>query len=272
MSSVCDWLSVCWGVSISNRLSVGSGLSVSGVRLTVGDWLLVGNWGIGNRLVSVSTIWLSVGDGGSIRLGGIDGLSVGNRGGLSVTSDGVSASGRLSLSSDSESGEGATEGTCSEKTLKSKTRLEFLSESSVVELVLEGISTEAWELRSLMISIFFVSLNFEILLVTIDLDGILRLDFLSVDFELTSGLGFGTDLSISSHFDISVDLLLTVEFKFFASLKLRFDLIFFLEFYFTANFNISLNFELTSTISFNFVRGSFGGLMFVFTKSGEARR
>lgn len=138
-----------------------------------------------------------------------------------------------------------------------------MSESSIVELVLEGISSEAWEFRTLMISIFFVSLNFKILLVTIDLNGILSLDFLSVDFELTSGLGFGTDLSISSHFNIGVDLLLTLEFIFWASLKLYTDLIFLLEFYFFSNFNISLNFELTSTVSLNFVRGKLGGLMFV---------
>jgi hypothetical protein len=115
---------------------------------------------------------------------------VGNRGGLCVTSDGVSTSGGLSLSSDSESGERATEGTSSEKTLKSKSRLEFLSEITLVKLVLEGVSTEAWEFTSCMIIAFIVSLNFEILLVSIDFDGILRLDFLTVDFELAWGLGF----------------------------------------------------------------------------------
>lgn len=242
------WLSVS-GLSV--RLCVGDWLSVSGDGSSVGGMsvggLSIGGWGSvgGNRLC----IWLRVSVGG-------DGLAVGT----------VAVSGRCgaigwllrsstkmprqlpaALLSRSKAVQGATEGTGAEETLESKTWSELLSKCAVVELILERVTTEGWELGCIILLLFYffygVALGFELLVVTVDLEATLSLS-LVVHLELFIILGLDTDLSVTSVLELGDVLLLSSVLKFGTSLKFIVHFALSWSLNFSAIFDVSLHLEL----------------------------
>lgn len=245
-------------------LPVSGWLSVSGlsVRLCVGDWLSVS--GDGSSVGGMSVGGLSIGGWGSI---GGNRLCIGLR--VSVGGDGlavgtVAVSGRCgaigwllrsstkmlrqlpaALLSWSKAVQGATEGTGAEETLESKTWSELLSKCAVVELVLERVTTEGWELGGFILLFYFfygVALGFELLVVTVDLEATLSLS-LVVHLELFIILGLDTDLSVTSVLELGDVLLLSSVLKFGTSLKfiVHFGLSWSLNF--SAIFDVGLHLE-----------------------------
>lgn len=239
-----SWLSVR---SVGSG-SVGSGLSVSGSTVrSVGSGLTIGGCTV-----------RSVGNWGTVCGGTISGLSVsgscgGTVGGLSVSGSGSTVlglegllGGSLLLGTHTHAGQGTGKGTRSEETLKSEAGSEFLSEFTIIKLVLEGGSTERWELGALFSLV--ITLNFKVLKISIDLDGIFALDFLTCKLELTLDFVFLTDFGFSIEFKIRVDLNFTLEFDFATGLKLNLDFSLILEFVFLGTkFKFVGDFELTGT-------------------------
>ena len=244
---VSSWLSVS-GLSV--RLCVGDWLSVSGDGSSVGGMsvggLSIGGWGSigGNRLC----IWLRVSVGG-------DGLAVGTVavsgrcgaiGWLLRSSTKVPRQLLRALLSRSKAVQRATEGTGAEETLESKTWSELLSECAVVELVLERVTTEGWELGAVILLLFYcfygVALGFELLVVTVDLEATLSLS-LVVHLELFIILGLDTDLSVTSVLELGDVFLLSSVLRFGTSLKfiIHFRLSWSLNF--SAIFDVSLHLE-----------------------------
>ena len=245
-------------------LRVSGWLSVSGlsVRLCVGDWLSVsGDWSsVGGMSVGGLSIggWGSVGDrlciGLRVSVGG-DGLAVGT----------VAVSGRCgaigwllrsstkmprqllsALLSRSKAVQGATEGTGAEETLESETWSELLSKCAVVELVLERVTTEGWELGGVILHLFCfiygVALGFELLVVTVDLEATLSLSFV-VHLELFIILGLDTDLSVTSVLELGDVLLLSSVLKFGTSLNFIVHFALSWSLNFSAIFDVSLHLE-----------------------------
>jgi len=252
-------------------LPVRGWLSVSGlsVRLCVGDWLSVSGDG-GSSVGGMSVGGLSIGGWGSV--GGMR-LCIGL--GVSVGGDGlavgtVAVSGRCgaigwllrsstkmlrqlpaALLSRSKAVQGATEGTGAEETLESKTWSELLSKCAVVELVLERVTTEGWELGGFILLLLFyffygVALGFELLVVTVDLEATLSLS-LVVHLELFIILGVECDLSVTSVLELGDVFLLSSVLKFETSLK------FIVHFGLSWSLNFSAIFDFTLNLEFAIV-------------------
>ena len=220
-------------------MTVG-GLTVSGCGCTICGGT------VGGLTVSGSGCTVrSVRCGGTICGGTVGGLSIsgsgGTVGGSTVSGSGGTVLGLEGLLSGSllstthvtHAGEGTGKGTRSEETLKSEAGSEFLSEFTIIELVLKGGSTERWELGALFSLV--ITFNFNVFNISIDLDSLFALDFLTDELELTFNFVFLTDFGLSVEFKISVDLDFTLEFDFATGLKL------------TLNFGLSLKFVFLGT-------------------------
>ena len=157
------------------------------------------------------------------------------------------------LGADSESTEGAAEGTRSEESLETHAWSEFLSESTLLELILEGESTEGGRSEDLFVENLTFSLErlnglggLDVSDFTTDLNAASDFVLWALSLELTENLVLETSLELVLNLKLVVELDLTLVFKLGAGLKLVVVLELTWGLVLEASLKLILDFELTT--------------------------